>query len=135
MLLIGMATILYLFNMDEEVLVFLPMGIIIAFLGFMVMIIAWWQFRDRNIAICPTVETKEMITTGIYRYSRNPMYLGIGCMMLGVSLMMGTASYYVVTVLFFLIMQFIFNPFEEAKLTKKFGETYRRYAATTRRWF
>ena len=62
------------------------------------------------------------------------MYLGIVCMMLGIALMMGTISYYVVAAVFFLIIQFIFSPFEEAKLAKNFGENYRLYATTTRRW-
>ncbi len=134
MLLLGIATIPCLFNLDKKIFSSLPLGGIIAALGFATMIIAWRQFKDRNIAICPTVETKEMITIGIYRYSRNPMYLGIGCMMLGISVMAGFLSYYLATALFFAIIQFIFSPFEEAKLAKNFGETYRLYAAVTRRW-
>lgn len=134
MSLLGIATAIYLLDADRKIFSSVPLGGIVAVSGFALMISAWRLFKDRNIAICPTAETKEIISVGIYRYSRNPMYLGIVSMMMGVALMMGTASYYVVTVLFFLIMQFIFSPFEEAKLAKNFGEIYRDYAAATRRW-
>ncbi len=134
MTLVGLATIFYVLNIDKKVFAAFPLGGVVSMSGFTAMIIAWRQFKTRDIAICPISETKEIITIGIYRYSRNPMYLGIVCMMLGIALMMGTISYYVVAAVFFLIIQFIFSPFEEAKLAKNFGENYRLYATTTRRW-
>ena len=52
--------------------------------GFSVMMLAWWQFRERKIAICPTEPTESLITDGIYRITRNPMYLGMVLMLGGV---------------------------------------------------
>ena len=53
--------------------------------GFAIMMLAWWQFRVRKVAICPTANTDHLITDGIYRFTRNPMYLGMLIMLGGVA--------------------------------------------------
>ncbi len=58
--------------------------------GFAIMMLAWWQFRERKVAICPTANTDHLITDGIYRFTRNPMYLGMLIMLGGVAFFFGT---------------------------------------------
>lgn len=103
-------------------------------LGFAIMISAWWQFRQREIAICPTAPTEELITNGVYAYTRNPMYLGMVMMMFGVALFFGSAPYYLAAGALFAILNWVFCPYEESKLRSTFGKRYVAYTTTARRW-
>ena len=102
--------------------------------GFLVMMWAWWQFREHEVAICPTQHTAHLITDGIYRYTRNPMYLGIFLMLLGVATFVGTPPYYAAAMVFLVVMDCSFCRYEEAKLAVTFGREYEAYKATVRRW-
>lgn len=106
----------------------------IAAAGLLVMLRAWWLFRSRNTAICPTAETTALITHDIYRLTRNPMYLGIVLLLLGVAFGTGGLPYYLAGLAFFLIMNFVFCPYEEAKLERSFGREFTDYLAEVRRW-
>ena len=61
--------------------------------GFTVMMLAWWQFKERKVAICPTASTNYLITDGIYQLTRNPMYLGMVTMLAGVAVFFGTLPF------------------------------------------
>ena len=109
-------------------------GLVVSALGFGVMLRAWWLFRRRSTAICPTAETTSLITEDVYRLTRNPMYLGIVLMLLGVSVATGCVPCLAADLFFFLIIEFVFCPFEEAKLERAFGNEYARYRNAVRRW-
>jgi protein-S-isoprenylcysteine O-methyltransferase Ste14 len=102
--------------------------------GFTVMILAWLQFKKSEAAVCPTAKTSRIITNGLYRYTRNPMYLGMLLMLLGTSFIMGTIPSMLAPVLFFLTIDKIFIPYEEDKLQAAFGNSYNEYMVATRRW-
>lgn len=105
-----------------------------AALGFTIMIRAWWLFRLRETAICPTAESTTLITSDIYRFTRNPMYLGIVAMLLGVALYTGGLAFYAASFGFFLVINFAFCPYEEEKLRREFPLDFAAYAARVRRW-
>lgn len=69
-----------------------------------------------------------------YRPPRNPMYLGIVLMLLGLSLTVGTLPFYLATVLFALIIDRHFCRYEEQKLRDTFAVEFDEYAARVRRW-
>ena len=110
------------------------LGAAIGATGFGVMLTAWWQFKKEQVAICPTSETHHLITDGIYRVTRNPMYLGITMMLLGTAIWLGTLPFYLTAGAYFLIINEMFCPCEEAKLTAAFGDQFTRYASRVRRW-
>ncbi len=112
----------------------MPAGGLLAVLGFGIMIRAWWLFRTRGTAICPTGETRVLITDDVYRLTRNPMYLGIVLILVGVAVAVGSLPYYAAALTFFLIIDFAFCPFEEQKLRDGFGAVFDRYCARARRW-
>ena len=60
-------------------------GAALAVAGFALMILAWWLFRQAGTAVCPTEKSSRMVTRGPYAWTRNPMYLGMTAMLLGVS--------------------------------------------------
>lgn len=102
--------------------------------GFTVMMLAWWQFREHRVAICPTASTNYLITEGIYRLTRNPMYLGMVTMLGGIAVFFGTLPFYAVTIVYFFLMDRWFCPYEEEKLIITFGRDYTSYRSKVRRW-
>jgi protein-S-isoprenylcysteine O-methyltransferase Ste14 len=103
--------------------------------GLVIMITGWWQFRQRGVLICPTAPTDYLIQDGVYRWTRNPMYLGIVSMLFGIAAWTGALSCYVAAAGFFLVMDRLFCPYEETKLRNAFGAEYVEYRLRTRRWF
>ena len=102
--------------------------------GFAVMMLAWWQFKERKVAICPTADTDYLITDGIYRLTRNPMYLGMVTMLGGVAVFFGTLPFYAVTIVYFILIDRWFCPYEEEKLLATFERDYDAYRSKVRRW-
>ena len=111
------------------------LGIIFGIGGFGVMMWGWWLFKRYDTAICPTAKTEQLVTSGVYRFSRNPMYLGVVGMLLALAIFVGTFPFYLATAVYFLVMNNVFCPYEENKLSEAFGDTYISYKNKVRRWF
>lgn len=109
-------------------------GIVLGLVGFGVMMWGWWLFKKADTAICPTAETNQLVTSGAYRLTRNPMYLGVIGMLLAIAIFIGTLPFYLATGAYFLIMNNVFCPYEENKLTVAFGDMYLSYKNGVRRW-
>ena len=77
---------------------------------------------------------KTLVTHGPFRYTRNPMYLGLVMMAFGFAFFFGTIPFYVVPLLLFLLCNFAFIPFEEGKMQRQFGAQYTDYLRRVRRW-
>ena len=75
-----------------------------------------------------------LVTGGLYRISRNPMYLGFLVALLGVAIMLGNFSSLLVAVGFFVITDRWYIKFEEEAMAKAFGDRYAEYKVKTRRW-
>jgi protein-S-isoprenylcysteine O-methyltransferase Ste14 len=102
--------------------------------GFAVMMWAWWLFQKAETAICPTEDSQALVTTGIFRVTRHPMYLGMVLMVGGVAFWFGTVPWYLATTAFFLVINQVFCPYEERALTATFGDEYTDYKRRVRRW-
>jgi protein-S-isoprenylcysteine O-methyltransferase Ste14 len=79
-------------------------------------------------------EPSVLVMEGIYKYTRNPMYLGMLLLITGISVSLGNMIGLVVPIIFFFIINFIFIPFEEKKMSKSFGNDYKEYCGRVRRW-
>lgn len=79
-------------------------GITLAIIGFAVMLWGWWLFKEQAVAICPTAETARLVTHAIYRFTRNPMYLGLMLILLGLAVHVGSLPYYLATAAYFSVM-------------------------------
>jgi protein-S-isoprenylcysteine O-methyltransferase Ste14 len=113
---------------------FLIAGAFLVALGFSIMIRAWWLFGQHKTAICPTAATTAFISDDIYALTRNPMYLGMVLMMLGIASLVGSWLFYIVALAYALILDHVFCHYEEQKLLHQFGEQYAAYATRVRRW-
>ncbi len=72
-------------------------------------------------------DPNEMVTRGPFAYSRNPMYLGLLAMTVGAALLLGPVYCLIPPLLFFLWLERVVIPFEEARMTAVFGDTYDQY--------
>ena len=73
-----------------------------------------------------------LVTDGLFRFSRNPMYLGMSAALMGLGVVLGTLLPLLVTVAFVIIADRWYIRFEAAAMRRKFGHAY---AQRTRRWF
>jgi len=110
------------------------LGVILGISGFGLMMHGWWLFRKLDTAICPTEKTDCLVTAGVYRFTRNPMYLGMIAMLLAVAIFVGTLPFYLATTACFYVIDIVFCPHEERKLTEAFGDTYTSYKNNVSRW-
>ncbi|HKJ84040.1 MAG TPA: isoprenylcysteine carboxylmethyltransferase family protein [Mariprofundaceae bacterium] len=78
--------------------------------------------------------TSWIVTTGIYRHTRNPMYLGLALMLSALSAYLGTVAGPAIVVLFVWYTTIFQIIPEERVLETRFGEDYRRYKERVRRW-
>ena len=92
-------------------------------------------FAAAGTEIAPTsASNKTLVTGGPFRFTRNPMYLGLVLAMVGVAFFMGTLPFFAVPVLLFLLCNLVFIPFEEAKMRRQHGNPYTDYIHRVRRW-
>jgi protein-S-isoprenylcysteine O-methyltransferase Ste14 len=112
----------------------LPLALALGVGGLVVMARGWWRFRRSGTPLCPTSMATTLVTDDIYRFTRNPMYLGLVGMLVGLAVGFGSAPFYVAAALYGLILDRVFIPFEEEKLTRQLGEPYRVYRERVRRW-
>lgn len=125
----------WVFHRGEPICLFMPWaGTSVGLAGFGLMMWSWLIFKNQNLAVCPLQITAHITSTGPYRFSRNPMYLGMFLMLLGLALIMGTIPFSISAVAFFVIMNAVFCPYEENKLAQAFGNEYAHYQNEVRRW-
>jgi protein-S-isoprenylcysteine O-methyltransferase Ste14 len=110
------------------------MGLAITFIGFLLGIGAFMEFRKARTTLDPHGTTKNLVTTGIYRYTRNPIYLGFLLMVMGLPLNSGLYWGIVVAPFYILTMSRLVIQQEEAYLGRKFKNQYTDYTSRVRRW-
>jgi protein-S-isoprenylcysteine O-methyltransferase Ste14 len=114
----------------------MPLGAIIFVLGMIGPVIAITQFRSAGTEVSPTSEVNHhLVVSGIYRFTRNPMYLGLTIASLGTAIFFGRPLMFVVPLFVSAITNWIFIPFEEAKMRRQFGPEFDAYTRRVRRWF
>lgn len=111
--------------------------IVLFVLAILISIVSLYQFYKAKTTVDPTIPSKasRLVTGGIYKYSRNPMYLGMLLILLAFGLKLGNA-FNTITAAFFVayMNRFQIGP-EEEVLSDLFGKEYRYYCSQVRRWF
>ncbi|MGM0213549.1 methyltransferase family protein [Enterococcus sp. AZ109] len=110
------------------------LGVLLALLGTGVFIIAVKTMQDNWRAGFDDEQSTELVTTGIYQFSRNPAFVGFDCLYLGMALAFPTIINLLVA-LAALILFHLQITSEENYLLKTFGEDYRKYQTTVRKYF
>lgn len=91
-------------------------------------------FRETEQDPKPWLATPAIITGGVYRYTRNPMYLGLAVLQLAIGVGLGNPWIVLLVPLSCAIVHITAIRPEEAYLEQKFGATYLEYKRAVRRW-
>src|SRR6185312_8602149 len=92
-------------------------------------------FRRLGTDINPTSATNRLlVTSGPYRLTRNPMYLGLVLVTLGIACWVGAWPMFLAPVAVFATANWVHIPFEEAKMHRQYGATFDDYVRRVRRW-
>ena len=105
-------------------------------LSFLIALSSVMQFFICKTSINPRdfKGTTKLVCTGIFRFSRNPMYLSLLLILLAWTLWLGNSLAWFGVIGFILVMNRFQIAREEAYLESKFGDEYRRYKQKVRRW-
>ncbi|HMJ47177.1 MAG TPA: isoprenylcysteine carboxylmethyltransferase family protein [Ferruginibacter sp.] len=109
-------------------------GIIIIALGFSLSLGSGIFFRKLGTNPRPGSKANLIVTKGPFKYTRNPMYLGLISMLIGISILLGTFSPLFVIPILFIILHTQFVLREEKWMEEWFGESYLEYKSKTPRW-
>jgi protein-S-isoprenylcysteine O-methyltransferase Ste14 len=113
-----------------------PLAAGVAAIGLALDLVAVFAFRRAKTTVTPLAPQKasSLVVGGLYRYTRNPMYLGMALILTGLAIWLGSPVNLAVLAAFVAyITRFQIRP-EEALLEERFGEAFREYAARVRRW-
>ena len=91
-------------------------------------------FRRAGTPVIPFRRSTALVTTGVYRLTRNPMYLGIALMLGGIAWLLGSVGALLPLPILVWILECGYIRAEEHFLEEIFGGTYRSYKSEVRRW-
>ncbi len=108
-------------------------GLIFMATGAGLNIIAWQKFM--RVGTSERFEkSKKLVTDGVYRYSRNPMYVGGILILAGLAIFLGNILAFISPILFFLVIDRVVIPIEDEKTAGDLGEEYMEYKKRVREW-
>lgn len=113
---------------------FRSLGLVFGVSGTVIFIISVITMRDSWRAGVPQNESTKLVTTGIYRYSRNPAFLGFDLIYLGILFMFFNWFLCGITLLAGLMLHLQIVNVEEDYLIKTFGDEYMEYSKTVCRY-
>ncbi len=112
-----------------------PLGLILVVVGFVPPVWAVVLFRKEGTEINPTsAANRKLVTGGPYGFTRNPMYLGLVVITLGIAVWVGAWPMVLAPIAVFATAHWVHIPFEEAKMRRQFAEAFDAYAGRVRRW-
>ena len=109
-------------------------GVLLLILGFVTTYSGFSAFRKAGTPVRPGDEPTKLVTSGPYRITRNPMYLGLELVLLGAFFLAKSPFFLIPPIVFFLSINFLQIPFEEKLMTELFGQSYAEYCQRVRRW-
>lgn len=109
-------------------------GYVLIFLGIFLPLWGARVFAKHKTNIKPYKDPDTMVMEGPFRFSRNPMYLGMLLVLIGGALKFGFVEALAMPLLFFAVANWWYIPFEEGRMQHMFGDAFEDYRAKVRRW-
>jgi protein-S-isoprenylcysteine O-methyltransferase Ste14 len=109
-------------------------GLVLIVAGALLAVAGVASFRRARTSVIPFERSTALVTYGIYRFTRNPMYLGLTAVLAGVALLLGSVGALVPLPLFVFIIHYGYIRAEERFLADIFGGQYAQYTDAVRRW-
>jgi len=92
------------------------------------------EFRCAGTTVMPTGEVSAFVTSGPFRFTRNPIYLGLALLQAGVAFVLGNAWVLLFVPLSIVVIDRVVIAGEERHLEAKYGAPYSAYRNRVRRW-
>ena len=109
-------------------------GVVLVALGILLMFVSVGVFWSRRTTILPDRPATEFVVVGPYKFTRNPMYLGMSVAYLGLSMAFGPVwPLAFLPAAMLLVVRFVIRR-EEEYLRRTFGASYEEYCSRVRRW-
>lgn len=119
---------------EEKALLRIGLSLLLFALFGLILLFALRAFRRHETTVSPYGQPVCLVTSGIFRYSRNPIYLGLLLLVLGFAVAFNSVWLMAMTLLLFLLLQSgVIKP-EERLLAARFGGAYQAYTKRVRRW-
>ena len=110
------------------------LGLIFILIGIVLNLWTDKMFSKEKTTVKPFKEPKTLITSGPFKISRHPMYLGFVLILLGLSVFLGSLSCFIAPILMFIICNKLYITNEEKSLEKVFGQRYLDYKNQVKKW-
>ena len=91
-------------------------------------------FKQRRATVKPDKSSSILVREGPFRFSRNPMYLGMLLALIGEATLLGSVTPFLAAVAFFFMVNTIYVAVEEKSLEDEFGKKFEDYTRRVRRW-
>ena len=111
------------------------LGFLPLIMGTALNLLADQVFKQHKTTVQPFEESTFLVTHSVFRISRNPMYLGFVLLLIGIAILLGSVTPWLVVAGFPFLMENLFIQIEEAKLEAWFGSAWLEYKQRVRRWF
>jgi len=116
-------------------LMFRLVGIVLILFGaaFWLYSISLFHFSGKGTPV-PTSPPKRLVVKGVYKYTRNPMYISVLLILLGYFIVFGQLLLLLNVFIMAIFFQLFITRYEEPTLNKKFGKRYTEYCNKVQRW-
>ena len=113
----------------------IPFAVVLIVAGVALSVSAAVLFRREGTELNPASATNQkLVTSGPFRFTRNPMYLGLVLVTLGIAFWVGVWPMFLAPIATFVTANLAHIPFEEAKMRRQFGLNFEAYTRKARRW-
>lgn len=137
--LMGTMIVMYLFNGFAPGMMlftdaFIPVGQVLILAGFTLVFATARMFKKAQTPLKPFTPVKALLVKGPFRYSRNPVYLGMFIMLVGWAVYLGGLTPWLMVGLFIWMIRRFWVLREEEQMEKTMGDAYLAYKQEVRRW-
>ena len=126
--------IILLFSFPISVDLSSLLGLILILSGISLVFVSFRFMRKMKTTFIPDGTPEVLISSGPFKFSRNPIYLGMLTILVGVAFLMSSLSAIIVAFVFGIIINFTWIAHEEKKLHELFSEDWENYSSKVRRW-
>ena len=126
--------IILLFSFPISVDLSSLLGLILILSGISLVFVSFRFMRKMKTTFIPDGTPEVLISTGPFKFSRNPIYLGMLTILVGVAFLMSSLSAIIIAFVFGIIINFTWIAHEEKKLHELFSEDWENYSSKVRRW-
>ncbi len=126
--------IILLFSFPISVDLSSLLGLILIFSGISLVFVSFRFMRKMKTTFIPDGTPEVLISSGPFKFSRNPIYLGMLAILVGVAFLMSSLSAIIIAFVFGIIINFTWIAHEEKKLHELFSEDWENYSSKVRRW-